>query len=97
MFNVRVKILGSLNKPMGKDKFQMELQNDACLQDLLLKAGYHQSHLRFFHCAVNGSVEKLGCALKDGTRSSWRCRGRAGRCQSVNPLGAGPVLDERVL
>ena len=66
MIRVQVKILGALAKPMGKADFELELEEQACLEDLLLKAGYQQSHLRFLIPAVNGEQAKLGHPMKDG-------------------------------
>ena len=62
---VRIKVLGALMKPFGKDELDFEIGERACLEDLLVKLGYHQSHLRFIVASVNGAQQKLGYALKD--------------------------------
>lgn len=66
MVHVNVKILGALNKPLGKDEFSLELPEGCCLEDVMLKAGYHQNHLRFILPAVNGVQQPLGVAIKEG-------------------------------
>ena len=65
MITVHVKVLGALNKPFGKDDFDFPVDDGACLEDLLLRLGYHAAHLRFMLPAVNGQQEKLGCRLQD--------------------------------
>jgi len=62
---VHVKVLGALTKPFGKDDFDHEVAERACLEDLLVNLGYHQNHLRFIVASVNGSQQKLGYALQD--------------------------------
>jgi molybdopterin converting factor small subunit len=64
--SVHVKVLGALNKPFGQDDFDFQVAEGASLEDLLLKLGYHPSHLRFMLLAVNGQQETLGCRLRDG-------------------------------
>ena len=61
---VTVKIQGALLKPLGKDDFEHEIGDHACLEDLLLDLGYQPSHLRLIIAAVNGSQQKLGYTLK---------------------------------
>jgi len=65
VIRVRVKILGALAKPLGKE-FELALEERSCLEDLLLAAGYQRDHVRLFHLAVNGVPEKLGRTLADG-------------------------------
>lgn len=60
---VHVKILGAIAKPLGKDDFDFEVDEESCLEDLLLKLGYQRSHLRFFLPAINGAQAGLGHRL----------------------------------
>ena len=62
---VHVKVLGALMKPFGKDDFEHEVAERACLEELLVNLGYHPSHLRFIVASVNGAQQKLGYAIKD--------------------------------
>ena len=63
---VRVKILGALTKPFGKDDFEHEVAARACLEELLIGLGYHPGHLRFLVTSVNDRQEKLGYLLREG-------------------------------
>ncbi len=65
MIRVRVKILGALDKPRGKDDFVVELADASRVEDLLLEIGYRPRHLRFIVAAVNGAQRKLGHVLGD--------------------------------
>lgn len=65
---VHVKVLGALMKPFGKDDFQHEVPDRACLEDVLVGLGYHKAHLRFIVASVNDAQQKLGYTLKDGDR-----------------------------
>lgn len=53
-------------KPFGKDDFDFELADNACLEDLLLQLGYHRSHLRFILASVRGEQRRLNDRLGDG-------------------------------
>ncbi len=66
MIRVRVKIVGALAKPLGKDEYELELQDDSRLESLLLEAGYHAGHLRFIIPVVNGAHERLSYVLQNG-------------------------------
>ncbi len=65
MIRVRVKILGALEKPRGKDDFEVELPERSRIEDLLLEVGYARRHLRFIVSAVNGAQQKHGYVLGD--------------------------------
>ncbi len=65
MIRVRVKILGALDKPKGKDDFEVELPEKSRVEDLLLEVGYPRRHLRFIVSTVNGERQKHGYVLGD--------------------------------
>jgi molybdopterin converting factor small subunit len=64
--NVHIKVLGALMKPFGKDELDFEIAERTTLEELLLKLGYQQGHLRFIVASVGGAQQRLGYLLKDG-------------------------------
>lgn len=65
MITVRVKVLGALEKPSGKDDFECQIAEGSCLEDLMLRAGYRPGHLRFILPSVAGVQQPLGYRLSD--------------------------------
>lgn len=63
---IQVKIIGALMKPAGKEDFSQEMPDQATIQDLLLKLGYHEKHLNIIMAAVNGKQKKNSTKLKNG-------------------------------
>jgi molybdopterin converting factor small subunit len=70
MITVRVKVLGALAKPLGRQDFALELDDGSSLEDLLLEAGYRREHLRSIACAVDGVQARLGHRLSGGEEVS---------------------------
>jgi molybdopterin converting factor small subunit len=65
MIHVRVRVLGALQRPGGKDDFEVELQPASRIEDLLLHVGYARAHLRFILSAVNGVQHEHAFELSD--------------------------------
>ena len=63
---VRVKVLGALARPQGKDDLEVEVAAGASLEELLLTLGYARPQLRYIVTAVNGAQERLTCRLAAG-------------------------------
>ena len=63
--NVRVKIIGALSKPEGKDDFPIDLPAKSTITDLLRRLGYHEAHLAIIMGAVNGKQKKNSQVLKE--------------------------------
>ncbi len=62
---VRVKIIGALTKPDGKEDFVQEISDGSNLERLLLDLGYNQKPLAMIMTAVNGKQKKHSFKLKN--------------------------------
>ena len=67
---VKVRILGAVDKPMGKDAFEVEVPEGATIEQVLLASGYRKEHLKWFLVARNGEDCKLVTAVAAGDEVS---------------------------
>lgn len=67
---VKVRILGAVAKPMGKDAFEVVVSEGATVEQVMLASGYRREHLKWFLVAKNGVDCKLVTAVGDGDEVS---------------------------
>lgn len=63
---VKVRIIGVLKRPRGKDTFELDLPEGAKIKDLLEKSGFDSVHAAHILTAVNGDYKKHFHKLEDG-------------------------------
>ncbi len=63
---VRVKVMGALMRPRGKDELEVELPEHSNVEALMLALGYPRPQLKYIVTAVNGSQERLARTLAHG-------------------------------
>ena len=62
---IRVKIIGALTKPNGKEDFVQDIPDGSTIEKLLLDLGYNPKHLSMIMTAVNGKQKKQSYKLKN--------------------------------
>ena len=67
---VKMRILGAVDKPMGKSEVEVDVPEGATIEQVMLAGGYRKEHLRWFLVAKNGADAKLPTVVSDGDEIS---------------------------
>lgn len=68
--HVKMKILGAVDKPMGKSEVELCVPDGATIEQVMLAGGYRKEHLKWFLVARNGVDAKLPSTVSDGDEIS---------------------------
>ena len=67
---VRLRILGAVDKPMGRSEVELEVPEGATIEQVMLAGGYRKEHLKWFLVARNGADAKLPTVVSEGDEIS---------------------------
>ena len=67
---IKLRILGAVDKPMGKSEVELTVPEGATIEQVMLAGGYRKEHLKWFLVAKNGVDAKLPTAVSDGDEIS---------------------------
>ena len=65
MIRVKVKVIGALLKPDGKDEFIHECKKNITIRELLSKLKYNERHIEYIMSSVNEELKSRDYVLKN--------------------------------